>query len=426
MILLINAFLAISAICIALVLLRQLVLTLTFHFGVRPPAPPARPNAATLPSVAIVIPAHNEELVLDGCLRAMRKLDYPRGRLQIVVIDDRSRDHTGLIADHHARQDPAIRVIHRAMDAQAGKPAALAETMAGLKSDIVVFFDADYLPPPQIVQQLVAPFADPRVGATMGRVVPYNTDRNMLTKLLDIERRAGYVVDQEMRQRLDLLPQFGGTCGAIRRAALDVIGGWRTDVLAEDTDLTYRMFIKGYRVAYLAQAMCYEESPESWQVRFRQVRRWSYGHNDCMLQYFWPTLMTRHQPLLARLDAALVLLFFAVPSLALASLLLTLASPAIGGVSGAALVLAPAVLAFCSIGNFAPYFQIAAGCVADRQAGAFRAAPMLFLSSFVSLVASVAGLGQLLRDRLLRRTPRWDKTLRFRLAEPPKFGVNDD
>lgn len=398
------------------VLIRQVIVTLLFHFGRR--GRPAAPLAdGDLPGVTVIVPAHNEERVLHGCLDCLTRVDYPADRYEVIVIDDRSRDGTGAIADDFAARHPFLRVIHRPADAPPGKPAALLDAINGSRSEILAFFDADYLPPPQIIRQLVAPFRDPLVGATMGRVVPYNANANMLTRMLDLERRGGYVVDQEVRHRLALLPQFGGTTGAVRRSALEAVGGWNTVSLAEDTDLTYRLFIAGMRVAYVADAACYEESPETWQVRYRQVKRWAIGHNDCLLRYFIPTLRAMRQPLMARLDAALVLLVYTVPSLVLVNLIIALSMPALVGEVWASLsILTAALMLFTGIGNFAPYYQIAAGCASDRQRQVFAAVPFLFVSSFISLMACNVGVVQLLKDRIRGATTQWDKTQRFRGA----------
>lgn len=398
------------------VLIRQVVVTLLFHFG--PRATTSQPTAdGDLPRVTVIVPAHNEERVLHGCLDCLTRMDYPSDRYEVIVINDRSRDRTGAIADDFASRHPFLRVIHRPADAAPGKPAALLDAISGSTSEILVFFDADYLPPPQIIRRLVAPFRDPLVGATMGRVVPYNANANMLTKMLDLERRGGYVVDQEVRHRMALLPQFGGTTGAVRRSALEAVGGWNTISLAEDTDLTYRLFIAGMRVAYVADAECYEESPETWQVRYRQVKRWAIGHNDCLLRYFIPTLRATRQPLMARLDAALVLLVYTVPSLVLLNLIIALSMPAQVGETWASLsILTVSLTLFTGIGNFAPYYQIAAGCVSDRQRQAFAAVPFLFVSSFTSLLACNVGVIQLLKDKIRGATTQWDKTQRFRSA----------
>ena len=397
-----------------MVLVRQVVVTLLFHFGRRGEIS-RLPSDADLPRVTVIVPAHNEERVLQGCLDSLTKMDYPSDRYDIVVINDRSRDRTGTIADEFAARFPFVRVIHRPDDAAPGKPAALLDAINGSTSEILVFFDADYLPPPQIIRRLVAPFRDPQIGATMGRVVPYNANSNMLTKMLDLERRGGYVVDQEVRHRMSLLPQFGGTTGAVRRSALEAVGGWNTISLAEDTDLTYRLFIAGMRVAYVASAECYEESPETWQVRYRQVKRWAIGHNDCLLRYFFATLGATKQPLIARLDAALVLLIYTVPSLVLLNLVIALSLPAHLGETWAGLsIMSLSLTIFTGIGNFAPFYQIAAGCVSDGQRRAFAAVPFLFVSSFTSLLACNAGVLQLLKDKLFGITTQWDKTQRFR------------
>lgn len=396
------------------VLVRQVVVTLLFHFG-RRDTRPVPGSDGSLPRVTVVVPAHNEERVLQGCLDCLTSVDYPADRYEVIVINDRSRDRTGAIADAVAAQHGFVRVIHRANDAAPGKPAALLDAINGSTADVLVFFDADYLPPPQIIRRLVAPFRDPLVGATMGRVVPYNANANMLTKLLDLERRGGYVVDQEVRHRMSLLPQFGGTTGAVRRSALDAVGGWNTASLAEDTDLTYRLFIAGMKVAYVAEAECYEESPETWQVRYRQVKRWAIGHNDCLGRYFLATLRATRQPLMARLDAALVLLVYTVPSLVLLNLVIALSMPAQVGETWASLsILSVSLMLFTGIGNFAPFYQIAAGCVADGQRRAFAAVPFLFVSSFISLLACNVGVLQFLKDKLLGVTTQWDKTQRFR------------
>ncbi len=305
-------------------------------------------------------------------------------------------------------------MLHRSPGAQPGKPAALKDALALARSEIVVFFDADYLPDPPLLKTLVAPFMDPQVGATMGRVVPYNTEANLLTRLLDLERRGGYTVDQAGRARLEWLPQFGGTVGGVRIAALQEVGGWAADTLAEDTDLTYRLFLKGWTVEYVDDAMCHEESPEVWTARFRQVRRWACGHDQCLFRYFWRVLTSPRHPLMRRLDAALVLLFFLFPPLALANLVAALIYPTLypyPPFNFALVSVAPFIVSF---GNFAPYFQIIAAVLRDRQPRAAAMLPLLFVSSAISMLAACSGLVLALRGILLNRAVGWDKTIRYR------------
>lgn len=366
------------------------------------------------PRVSVIIPAHNEELVIGGCLAAMGKLDYPADKLEIIVINDRSKDRTGAIIDSAAAKDPRIRPHHRPDHAHPGKPAAIKEVVDGLNSDIAVFFDADYLPSPGLLKQLVAPFVDPEVGLTMGRVVPYNTNANLLTKLIDIERRGGYAVDQRMRSAWNLLPQFGGTVGGVRMEALRSVGGWLPDVLTEDTDLTYRLFLKGWTVEYVNHAVCYEESPETWLARFKQVRRWAYGHNECLLKYLLPVIRDPHHRALRKLDAALVLLFYLFPVISFVSLIAAILYPLFYAFPPFNFTAIPALAFVMGFGNFAPYFQIITGCIKDNQVQAASLAPLLFVASTIGMIASVSALALLIKNRIVGRQFAWEKTARFR------------
>lgn len=371
------------------------------------------------PTVTILVAAHNEELVLAGCLDHLLKLDYPAHALDIIVVNDRSRDRTGEILDEYVlNSHGSIKAIHRPFDAVPGKPAALADAFERVNSELVVFFDADYLPDPPLLKKLVAPFVDPEIGATMGRVVPYNTQTNMLTRLLDLERRGGYTVDQAVRSAWNLLPQFGGTVGGVRMSALREVGGWSAETLAEDTDLTYRLFIAGYSVEYVDDAMCYEESPATWQVRFKQIRRWAAGHNQCLFKYLKATMTTPHQSTIRKIDASLVLLFFLFPAISLLGLAAAMIYPTLFAFPPFNFAVISAFSFVVAFGNFAPYFQIASAVVRDRQPTAVAMLPLIFISSAISMIASTHGLILAIRGVLFNRHLGWDKTVRFRKAIP--------
>lgn len=412
-----EAFILLTALLGLALAVRQLLLGwCVWRFSPSAGDHPSRiPENWDWPSVTVLIPAHNEERVIAGSLAAMTALDYPSRKLSILVVDDRSEDRTGRIADSFVEKDPRVAVLHRDATAKPGKAAAVADGMAKSSSDIIVLFDADYLPPPGLLKELVRPFEDPDVGATMGRVVPLNADRNLLTKLLDLERRAGYGTDQNGRALLNFVPQFGGTVGGIRRAALDSVGGWNVGHLAEDTDLTFRLVLGGWRVAYVCQARCYEEVPEDWGSRFRQVRRWAYGHNQCLLDHFGAILRSERLRLGQKLDALLILTFYAFPVLALVSMFAAVPLLAMGGKStpdGIGWVIA----SLFGIALLAPHAQVIVAAHSDGQRHVLRVLPLLFVSSCLSLLASTAGAALLIRDRLFGLSFGWDKTRRYRSA----------
>ena len=149
----------------------------------------------------------------------MTELTYPKEKLQVVVIDDASIDDTGKVSEEYSRQRDFIKVIHRNReDGGKGKAAAMNAGLASSTGEIVLCFDADYFPQKNIVEKLLKKFADPRVGAVQGRPVVLNEPKNLVTRLVAMERMGGYRVDQEARDNLGLIPQFGGTVGGFRRS----------------------------------------------------------------------------------------------------------------------------------------------------------------------------------------------------------------
>ncbi len=169
----------------------------------------------TTPTVTVLVPMHNEENVAADVLQALVDCDYDWNRLEILAIDDRSEDRTGDIIDEFAAKYPVIKALHRQKGA-GGKGAALKDASAQARGEILLLFDADYIPSRSMIKFLVAPFCDPETGAVMGRVVPQNGDASVLAGLLELERGAGYQIGQQARYALGLTPSLAepsGVCG---------------------------------------------------------------------------------------------------------------------------------------------------------------------------------------------------------------------
>ena len=198
--------------------------------------------------------------MIGRILRRMTELTYPREKLQVIVIDDGSEDKTGAIAGLFADQYDFIGVIHRSpYEGGQGKASTLNAGLKHAKGEIILCFDADYYPQVNIVEKLVAPFRDPKVAAVQGRILVINEPENFLTRLIALERVGGYRVGQQAREELGLIPLFGGTAGGFRRKVIEELGGFDENMLAEDTDLTFRIFLAGYRLQYVNWAESYEE-----------------------------------------------------------------------------------------------------------------------------------------------------------------------
>ena len=391
--------------------------TLNRMFG-RQRHPYASLVSADWPRVTIFVAAHNEEAVIEDCLVNLMGVDYPADRMIVVPVNDRSKDRTReIIDDVVARYPGRIRPFHRT-DGKPGKAAALKDATETVDTDFIIVFDADYLPSKGLIRRLMAPFFDPEVGAVMGRVVPQNCGANLLTRLLDLERSGGYQVDQQARMNLGLVPQYGGTVGGIRIAALHSVGGWHDDVLAEDTDLTYRLLLGGWKTIYQNRAECYEEVPQSWAVRTRQIKRWAKGHNQAMWRH---TVGCLTQPDLSwreRIDGALLLgVYLMAPVLLLGWLVSLLMYFTVSVAWSAPALVVLAFMTHGALGNFAAFYEIAAATHMDRSGNRVRLLAFNWLGFIVSAMAISRGvLEQVVLGRLGTPQLKWDKTARYRSA----------
>ena len=370
---------------------------------------------ARWPMITVFIAAHNEEKVISGCIEALLNTDYPPERLKIIPVNDRSKDATGSIVDSYVARFPSrISPFHR-VDGKPGKAAALKDALQFAEGDIAIIFDADYVPGRGLLKQLVAPFFDPEVGSVMGRVVPINSGANLLTRLLDLERSAGYQVDQQARMTMNLLPQYGGTVGGVRLSAVEAVGGWHDDTLAEDTDITFRLMLNGWKTIYTNRSECYEEVPEEWRIRIKQVTRWAKGHNQVMARYWWQFATSKYLTWGQRIDGMFLLFVFVIPVIMLLGWGLALGLYFLN--AGSLLsVLIPvfALMIYGTLGNFAAFFEIVVAVLIDGNRKRLRLLPLNMLGFLVSLFAISGAVWSLLMDKLFKRELVWDKTIRYR------------
>lgn len=366
-----------------------------------------------LPIISVLIPMHNEEQVLQNVLDAILECNYDRDRLEIIPINDNSTDATAEMLDEYHSRFPFIRPLHRDSE-ERGKPAGLNDAMKLAKGEIIIVFDADYRPGKDVLRLLALAFEDPEVGAVMGRVIPYNANKNWLTRLLNLERSGGYQADQQARYNLKTMPQYGGTVGGFRKSIMLETGGFNTRVLAEDTELTYRLYTRGWKVVYANGAECYEEAPETWEVRGKQVRRWSRGHNSVMFRYFFPVLFSKHLTSREKLDGILLLLVYAVPFLFFLGFIDSLFLFWLGEMDIFVGWWAIFFLgAYNSYGNFAPFYEIATALMIDGVKKDILLLPLITFNFYFYLWNISLGFLDAITDIVTRRGVKWAKTQRF-------------
>jgi len=372
-------FLVISLISIYLA--RHYIFTLTVLFLPHHKTTPHHKSQNHNFSVSVLIPALDEEKVIGRILQRMTELTYPKEKLQIIVIDDASKDQTFEIAQRFAEKYNFINVVHRNfVNGRIGKADALNEGLKHATGELVFCFDADYYPQLDILEKLTAPFTDPKIGAVQGRVTVLNEPCSLITRLVTLERTGGYQINQQARDKLGLIPQFGGTVGGFRRSLLVSIGGWDTTILAEDTDLTFRTYIAGYKVRYINDAECYEEAVEGWRSYWHQRSRWAKGHMQCAFKHLLPFLKCKGIRLREKIDGLLLLTIYFVPLLIILSWILntilfftdTFNQPTF-------LNVAMLLTIYGTLGGLAPFFEVGIGAYLDQRGRALWLIPLLIL-----------------------------------------------
>lgn len=243
----------------------------------QPPVPRVLP--AVLPTVTVQLPIYNERFVAERLLEAVFALDYPRDRLQVQVLDDSTDDTTGRIAAAIAEHAPAdLDVVHVRRSIRSGyKAGALAHATAFAAGEFTLILDADFVPRPQLICELLPPMADASVAMVQARWTHINRAATRLTQAQALLLDAHFLIETSARFCNRLFFNFHGTAGLWRSSAIADAGGWQADTLTEDLDLSYRAQLRGWRFVYLNDVAVAAELPESLPAFKQQQARWAEG-----------------------------------------------------------------------------------------------------------------------------------------------------
>jgi cellulose synthase/poly-beta-1,6-N-acetylglucosamine synthase-like glycosyltransferase len=243
------------------------------------PSPKGRFAESDLPPITVQLPLFNELYVVERLLESVCRLDYPRHLLEIQVLDD-STDETVKIAaaavEKYRQQGFDIEYIHRE-DRTGFKAGALENGMKKAKGQLVAIFDADFLPRPDTLRKMVDFFIDERIGMVQMRWSHINANYSLLTRVQEVLLDGHFVVEQTSRNRTGAFFNFNGTAGMWRRQAIEWSGGWQHDTLTEDTDLSFRAQLMGWKFIYLVDDDVPAEVPVEMNAFKAQQRRWAKG-----------------------------------------------------------------------------------------------------------------------------------------------------
>jgi cellulose synthase/poly-beta-1,6-N-acetylglucosamine synthase-like glycosyltransferase len=257
-----------------------------------------------LPVVTVQLPMYNELYVAERLLESIAQLDYPKDKLELQVLDDSTDETVGIVAskiEELRARGFDITHAHR-VDRTGFKAGALEQGMKTAKGDFLMVFDADFVPTPSIIKDLISHFTDPKVGMVQARWDHLNRDYSMLTRAQALMLDGHFVIEHIARNRSGRFFNFNGTAGIWRKTAIIDAGGWQHDTITEDMDLSFRAQIRGWRFVYVPEAVAPAEVPCEMNSFKGQQFRWAKGSAQTTKKIL-PMVLRADLPLRVKLEA---------------------------------------------------------------------------------------------------------------------------
>jgi cellulose synthase/poly-beta-1,6-N-acetylglucosamine synthase-like glycosyltransferase/glycosyltransferase involved in cell wall biosynthesis len=279
-----NWFAVISAVLLSIILGWAIYHVRILFAGIRNKSNRFYDNVQELPKFSIIVPAKDEGPVIARCLDALLDMEYPREKMEIIVVEGTSKDSTKEICQNFAEKHPAsIKILCE--KASNGKPAALNLALPHVTGEIVGVFDADSIPEKSALQKMVSYFQDKAVTAVQGSTTSLNAKQNMLTQIASMEDRAWFQGLIGGREKLKLFVPLTGSCQFIRSDVLKEMGGWDESSLAEDVELALKLTEKGHLVKFAPDISSGQETPSKIRDLITQRMRWYRGYMEAAFKH---------------------------------------------------------------------------------------------------------------------------------------------
>ncbi|GGA33262.1 glycosyltransferase family 2 protein [Paenibacillus physcomitrellae] len=278
-----NYLMLIAVICIwSLLLVNVMLIIAGYIYYMRTEKEEIPPLKGEYPFVSIMVPAHNEGRVIGKTVESLLALDYPHDRYEIIVINDNSSDNSAELLSGIQQKYAGRNLIVINTDKVTGgkgKSNALNIGFAQSQGELIAIYDADNTPEKTALRYLVAEIVnDASLGAVIGKFRTRNRDVNLLTRFINVETLSFQWMAQAGRWQLFKLCTIPGTNFIMRRHIVESIGGWDVKAIAEDTEISFRIYMMGYRIKFQPKAVTWEQEPQSLKVWFKQRTRWAKGN----------------------------------------------------------------------------------------------------------------------------------------------------
>jgi len=254
-----------------------------------------------LPSFSILVPVKNEGNMINRLIDSLSKLNYPKDKVEIVIVESGSSDNTLELCETHAKNQRNIKVLQQSNSN--GKPSALNFGLNFCKGEIIAVFDADNVPDVEALLKAAQYFKDSKVAAVQGRTMSINAQENMLTQFISYEEAVWCEAYLRGKDSLGLFVHLKGSCQFLRRNVLQQLSGFDEHTLSEDMEISARLAENGYNIRYGGDVCAWQESASTVKSLFRQRTRWFRGTMEVAFKY--GRLMAK--PCLKNFDAEVTL-----------------------------------------------------------------------------------------------------------------------
>ncbi|HBH3228152.1 TPA: glycosyltransferase family 2 protein, partial [Clostridioides difficile] len=241
------------------------------------------------PMISILVPAHNEAKVIGRTVESLLLLNYPKSKMELIVINDNSSDNSKEILENikDRYNNYNFTIINTdSLTGGKGKSNALNIGYTISKGDFIAVYDADNTPDKNALRYLVQTIVmNDELGAVIGKFRTRNKNKNLLTKFINIETLSFQWMSQAGRWQLFNLCTIPGTNFILRRSIIEEIGGWDSKAIAEDTEISFRIYKLGYKIKLVPQSITWEQEPETVKVWIKQRTRWAKGNIYVLMKY---------------------------------------------------------------------------------------------------------------------------------------------
>lgn len=368
------------------------------------------------PFVSIMVPAHNEGVVIVKTVAALLNFDYPEDRYEIIVINDNSTDNSAELLKKIQDENPTRKLIVINTDkitGGKGKSNALNIGYRQSSGEFIAIYDADNTPERKALSYLVAELkADDSLGAVIGKFRTRNKEVNLLTRFINIETLSFQWMAQAGRWQLMKLCTIPGTNFILRRTIIEAIGGWDEKAVAEDTEISFRIYLMGYKIKFQPKAVTWEQEPQTLAVWFRQRTRWVKGNVYVLIKNIGYLVDPKAKKIRFDIFYFLSTYFLLLTALVVSDIIF---------IMNMAGLVSTSIQGFSNLLWFTAFIMFVLGVFISLTtekgemsvSNFFVIALMYFTYCQLWIIVTVYGVCQYFKDRIKKQDSKWYKTERF-------------